>query len=236
MKKLRVAAFWFALAICWYLYWPIELLSQQQPVTLSLPESCEVNPAGVCYADVEVKITPHPDNEKVVLVWGIGADTKEFKPENLKHTIMLSPGKHTVYAVLLRQHGSKQEVFEARQEVDVAEKPVVLSVYPKAVLAMPFKRSTIRVEWRIARHPDNRWWAFSYVSDDNGDVSSSGGELNGTTDPVVYPICLKSNPRPCFRQVTSGTYHMVACVYRSTNGEVKQLCDRYTLRVQGVEP
>ena len=110
-------------------------------------------------------------------------------------------------------------------------KPITLNIYPKLALASAFKRTTIRVEWHIARHPDNRRWAFSYESD-NGDVSSSQGSLNGDS-PVIYPICTNDNPRPCFREVLPGTYWFSACVYRVEENKVKPYCDHYTLEVRG---
>jgi len=108
---------------------------------------------------------------------------------------------------------------------------ITLKIYPKIALASQFQRTTIRVEWHIPRHPDNRQWTFAYESD-NGDVSSSQGTMNGNS-PTIYPICTRENDRPCFREVASGTYWFTACVYRVTKGKVVGFCDHYELYVGG---
>ena len=110
-------------------------------------------------------------------------------------------------------------------------KPIVLNIYPKVAVASQFQRTTIRIEWRIARHPDNRQWAFSYTSD-NGDLSSSQGQIDGDS-PVVWPICTDKNPGACFREVAPGTYWFSVCVYRIVEKKVQAFCDRYTLYVGG---
>lgn len=111
-------------------------------------------------------------------------------------------------------------------------KEITLTIHPKVALATEFKRATIRVEWRIPRHPDNRLWAFSYEAD-NGDSGSSQGQMDGGNSYVVYPICTKENLRPCFREVLPGIYEFWACVYRVTEGKVVKFCDGYTLFVGG---
>ena len=111
------------------------------------------------------------------------------------------------------------------------ETPITLTIYPKIALASDYKRATIRVSWHITRHPDNRRWAFAYESD-NGDVSSSQGEMNGNS-PTIYPICTRENPRPCFREVLPGTYLFTVCVYRATGDKIVSFCDHYTLEVGG---
>ena len=111
-------------------------------------------------------------------------------------------------------------------------KPITLNIYPKLALASAFKRTTIRVEWHIARHPDNRRWAFGYESD-NGDVGSSQGEMNGEYSYVVYPVCTRDNERPCFREVSQGTYRFYACVYRTVDGKIVSFCDYQNLEVHG---
>lgn len=109
---------------------------------------------------------------------------------------------------------------------------ITLSIYPKVAVASSQKRATIRVEWRIPRHPDNRRWAFGYQSD-NGEASSSQASMNGENEQAVFPVCTRENPRPCFREVLPGTYWFTACVYRVTDGKLLTFCDRFTLEVGG---
>lgn len=114
------------------------------------------------------------------------------------------------------------------------QQPITLNIYPKVALATSQKRTTIRVEWRIPRHADNRRWAFSYEAS-NGDGGSSESSMDGENSYAVYPVCTRQNERPCYREVAPGTYHFVACVYRVTEGKVLTFCDRYTLEVGGGE-
>ena len=106
-------------------------------------------------------------------------------------------------------------------------KPVSLVIYPHAVIASEFQRATIKVEWRIPRHEDNRKWQFVYEAD-NGDYSLSEGSMDGQS-AVIYPICIKRNERACYRDVAPGIYLFKACVYRTT----ETFCDRFTLIVGG---
>lgn len=118
------------------------------------------------------------------------------------------------------------------QDKPLTGKPIVLHVPKVAVTSTHEGRTTIKVEWRIARHPDNRQWAFSYYSEE-GDKGSSQGSMSGGGSPVTYPICTMQNERPCFREVSPGLYHFSACVYRVTDEKVVSFCDRRTLQVGG---
>ena len=109
---------------------------------------------------------------------------------------------------------------------------ITLTIYPRVALTSEFKRATIRVSWHIQRHPDNRRWAFTYDSD-MGDVGSSQGEMQGDNSPTVFPLCTRDNDRPCFREVSQGTYWFIACVYRVTNNKVVKFCDQQTMEVHG---
>lgn len=110
---------------------------------------------------------------------------------------------------------------------DIPPPPIKLDVFPKIVVA-GMTTVQIRVNWRIQRHADNRKWSFVMQST-AGDFQLSEGSMDGEDSPILYPVCIKENIRPCFRNVYAGKYVLQACVYR-TKG--KPLCDRVELEVQ----
>lgn len=105
--------------------------------------------------------------------------------------------------------------------------PIKLDVYPRMVIA-GMTTADIRVNWRIARHPDNRSWSFVMQSD-AGDFQLSQGQVDGEDGPVTFPICIEKNIRPCYRHVRAGNYVLEACVYRT---EQKRYCDGIMLQVR----
>lgn len=72
-----------------------------------------------------------------------------------------------------------------------AEPCVKMTVRPLVLL--PMTRADIRVELRIARHDDHRWYALSWTSDE-GSTGSSQRQLEGAESPVTQTHWLKSQP------------------------------------------
>jgi hypothetical protein len=94
------------------------------------------------------------------------------------------------------------------------EKEITLDVYPRVSISP----ATVRIRWRIDRHPDNRAWSMSYTSE-LGVVSSSFKEMHGEEEPEVYTV---------FRDLRTGYFVFEACVYRPG----KKFCDRQEAEVR----
>lgn len=86
----------------------------------------------------------------------------------------------------------------------------------------------VRLELRIERAPENRWWSITYAGPE---VGSSGGTLDGENSEGVLPVCT-TNLRPCFRTLRSeGTYLFVGCVHKNVEGKIKPLCTERKVQV-----
>jgi len=93
--------------------------------------------------------------------------------------------------------------------------PITIDIYPRVVSA-GVKTAEVKVEWRIARHPDNIGYSF-VMAGVNGAYSFTSGQLDGENDQVTFPTCTEDNLRPCFRTVRAGVHVFEACVYRKHN-------------------
>ncbi len=92
-------------------------------------------------------------------------------------------------------------------------KPVTLKIYPEMSLA-GFKGATVRVEYRIARSPDNRSYSISW-GDGGGQWGGTGKSLDGNDEPYVFPeIWIK--------ELFEGQYEVCLTVVRIENGQEKE--------------
>ena len=96
----------------------------------------------------------------------------------------------------------------------------VLALLPRVSLIVSprllMEGHAVRLECRIARHPDNRWMELGVV-----DVTSSFRELHGRASAVVYTIRLEH--LPCGEQEA----------YCVLGAQQRQYADRHSVTVVG---
>lgn len=114
MKIVRWVIFWIALILCWYLYWPAQLLAEPRSISMRLtPQTC-MPPCTVRYS---VIVHRHPDNLRFSIAWGghLGHEGYHEMPhegENAPYQIVgllkdLPQGVYGVQACVYRAKGKR---------------------------------------------------------------------------------------------------------------------------------
>ncbi len=96
---------------------------------------------------------------------------------------------------------------------DKPPEPVFVKVYPEVSIAGLFG-TTVRIDYRIARNPDNRSFRLTW-GDEDGLIGSTGKSLNGENELYAFPPVFVEHLYP-------GSYQTVLSVLRIENGKEKE--------------
>lgn len=100
--------------------------------------------------------------------------------------------------------------------------PATISVYP-GISAAGIKGATVRVEYRIERHPDNRSFYMNWA-DESGDWGGTGRSLDGENSEAAFnPIFLD--------RLYPGNYTVTLTLVRSENGKRREIRVRATFTI-----
>lgn len=107
----------------------------------------------------------------------------------------------------------KPQVFPLSPTEEKPPEPIILRIFPLTSLA-GINGATVWIDYRIARHPDNRSYWISW-SDEGGEWGGMGRSMEGESEPYIFPRIFVDN-------LYEGNYTVVLILTRIENSRGKE--------------